>query len=134
MKLKSTVLILVGGLSIASMPMLAHHSFMAEFDQKQSVTVEGVVTAVKWQNPHTFFYVDVADGNGKIVNWALETGSPNALILRGWTRETMKPGDHVSVRGYRAKSDSKLAAARSVTLADGRTIFGGQTDDGGPAQ
>jgi hypothetical protein len=134
MKLKSVVLTLTGSLSIASMPMLAHHSFMAEFDQKQSVTMEGVVTAVKWQNPHTFFYVDVADGNGNVVNWALETGSPNALILRGWTRETMKPGDHVSVRGYRAKGDSKLAAARSVTMADGHTVFGGQTDDGGPTQ
>jgi hypothetical protein len=132
MKIKSTVLLLIGGFSLASMPMLAHHSFMAEFDQKQPVTMEGVVTDVKWQNPHTFFYVDVRDGNGKTVNWALETGSPNSLMLRGWTRETMKHGDHVSVRAYRAKADSKLAAARSVTLPDGRTLFGGQMDDGGP--
>ena len=132
MKVKSTLLLLVGGLSIPSIPMLAHHSFMAEFDQKQPVTVDGVVTAVKWQNPHTFFYVDVRDGNGKTVNWALETGSPNALMLRGWTRETMKHGDHISVRAYRAKGDQNLAAARSVTLADGRTLFGGQMDDGGP--
>jgi len=128
----STVLAFIGCLLLASMPMLAHHSFMAEFDQRQPVTVEGVVTAVKWQNPHTFFYVDVKDGNGKTVNWGLETGSPNALILRGWTRETMKQGDRVSVRAYRAKDGGKLAAARSVTLADGRTLFGGQMDDGGP--
>jgi hypothetical protein len=132
MKIKSTVLLLIWGFSLASMPMLAHHSFMAEFDQRQPVTVEGVVTDVKWQNPHTFFYVDARDGSGKTVNWALETGSPNALMLRGWTRETMKHGDHVSVRAYRAKGDSKLAAARSVTLPDGRILFGGQMDDGGP--
>jgi hypothetical protein len=132
MNFKSTVLLLMGGLTLASMPMLAHHSFMAEFDQKQPVTVEGVVTAINWQNPHTFFYVDVRDGNGKTVSWALETGSPNSLLVRGWTRETMKQGDRVSVRGYRAKDGSKLAAARSVTLADGRTLFGGQMDDGGP--
>lgn len=131
---KSIVFLLVGGLSFASMPMLAHHSFMAEFDQKQPVIVEGVITAVKWQNPHTFFYLDVRDGNGKTVNWALETGSPSALMMRGWTRETMKQGDRVSVRAYRAKGDSKLAAARSVTLADGRVLFGGQMDDGGPAR
>jgi|ERR1019366_286482 hypothetical protein len=132
MKVKSTLLLLIGGLSFAAMPMLAHHSFLAEFDQKQPVTVEGVVTGVKWQNPHTFFYVDARDGTGKTVNWALETGSPNSLRVLGWTRETMKHGDHVSVRAYRAKGDSKLAAARSVTLADGRTLFGGQMDDGGP--
>lgn len=134
MRVRSIVLLLAGGLSFAELPMLAHHSFMAEFDQKQPVTLKGVVTEVNWQNPHTFFYLDVTDGNGKTVNWTLETGSPNALMLRGWTRKTMKHGDHVSVSGYRAKAGSALAAARSVTLADGRTIFGGQTDDGGPTR
>ena len=134
MKVKSAVSVFIGGLLIASMPLLAHHSFMAEFDQSQKISMEGVVTAVKWQNPHTFFYVDVADKSGKIVNWTLETGSPNALMLRGWRRDTMKPGDHVSIRGYRARADASLAAARSVTLADGRTLFGGQMDDGGPEQ
>jgi Family of unknown function (DUF6152) len=134
MKLKLVVSIFAGGLSMVSAPLLAHHSFMAEFDEKQPVNVEGVVTDVKWQNPHTFFTVEAKDGKGKKASWILETGSPNALILRGWTRETMKLGDHVSVRGYRAKAGSNLVAARSVTLADGRTIFGGQTDDGGPTQ
>jgi hypothetical protein len=124
--------LLIGGL--ASMPVLAHHSFMAEFDQRQPVTLSGVVTAVKWQNPHTFFYVDAADGNGKTVNWSLETGSPNSLMLRGWTRGTMKEGDHVLVHGYRAKDGRMVAAARSVTFADGRTLFGGQMDDGGPTR
>ncbi len=75
--------------------------------------MEGVVTAVHWQNPHTFFYVDVADKSGKIVNWTLETGSPNALMLRGWRRDTMKPGDHVSVRGYRSRAGSNLAASNT---------------------
>ena len=133
MKLKSTVLIVAGVLN-ASMPLLAHHSFMAEFDQKQKISIEGVVTEVKWQNPHTFFNVNVKDKNGKIANWTLETGSPNALMLRGWRRDTMKAGDIVSVRGYRAKNGTSLAAARSVTLPDGHTVFGGQMDDGGPEQ
>jgi hypothetical protein len=107
---------------------------MAEFDQRQPVTLKGVVTAVKWQNPHTFFYLDAADSSGKTVNWSLETGSPNALLMRGWTRETMKEGDHVLVRGYRAKDGRNAAAARSVTFGDGRTVFGGETNDGGPTR
>jgi hypothetical protein len=104
------------------------------FDQSQPVLVEGTATKVQWQNPHTFFYVDVKDKSGKVVSWVLETGSPNALQMRGWMKDSIKPGDRLVVHGYRAKDGSNLAAARSVTLADGRTIFGGQTDDGGPSQ
>jgi Family of unknown function (DUF6152) len=111
-----------------------HHSFMAEFDQRAPVTLDGVVTGIDWINPHIFFYIDVKNDKGKIVRWALETGSPNALMNRGWTRDTMKVGDHVKVYGYRAKEKPALAAARSVTFPDGRTLFGGQTDDGGPVK
>ena len=134
MKVKSTATLLLGGLLLTAMPTLAHHSFLAEFDQNQPVTVEGTVTAIKWQNPHTFFYVEATDQHGKKVKWELETGSPNSLRVRNWTKETLKPGDHVYVRGYRARTNTKLAAARSVTIADGRTFFGGQMDDGGPLQ
>jgi Family of unknown function (DUF6152) len=133
MKLSLGMLTAVGGLLVA-LPIAAHHSFMAEFDQRKPVTLTGAVTGVEWQNPHTYFYMDVKDESGKIVNWRLETGSPGALLLRGWTRETIKVGDHLVVQGYRAKDIPNVAAARSVTMADGRTIFGGQTDDGGPTQ
>ena len=121
----------VAGLVVAA-PVVAHHSFMAEFDQTAAVTLDGVVTKVEWINPHTFFYIEVKDEGGRTVTWALQTGSPSALISRGWTRSAMKPGDHVTVHGYRAKERANWAAARSVRLADGRTVFGGQTDDGGP--
>ena len=123
----------VAGLVMVA-PAVAHHSFMAEFDQREPVTLDGVVTKVEWINPHTFFYLEVKGESGQTVTWALQTGSPSALISRGWTRSAMKPGDHVTVYGYRAKERANLAAARSVRLADGRTVFGGQTDDGGPGQ
>ena len=119
---------------LIALPTWAHHSFMAEFDQRLHVVLEGTVKNVEWINPHTYFYLDVKDQSGKNVNWTLETGSPSVLIARGWTRDTMKLGDHVTVHAYRAKDKPNLAAARSVTLADGRTLFGGQTDDGGPTK
>jgi len=135
MKLRSEaakkILAGAGGLLIVG-PLFAHHSFMAEFDERQPVMLEGVVTNVEWINPHAFFYVDVTDQGGKTLKWALETGSPSALLSRGWTRDTIKVGDHIKVYAYRAKDKGSLAAARSVVLKDGRTLFGGQTDDGGP--
>jgi hypothetical protein len=133
-KFTLSALTAVGGFLLTVGSAFAHHSFMAEFDQTKKVTLDGTVTGVEWQNPHTYFTVAVKDENGKSVKWRLETGSPNALILRGWTRETMKTGDHVVVQGYRSKDIPNVAAARSVKMADGRTIFGGQTDDGGPTQ
>jgi hypothetical protein len=133
MRLSPTPLAVVGMFLVVA-PVFPHHSFMAEFDQRRPVRLEGVVTKVEWVNPHTYFYVDVRDHSGKIVNWALETGSPGALTLRGWTRDTLKAGDRVTVYGYRSKERPDRAAARSVALMDGRTMFGGQTDDGGPAK
>ena len=126
-------ILLTGGL-LAFVPALAHHSFMAEFDQRQPITLEGTVRDVQWINPHTVFFLDVKDNHGKTTKWELQTGSPSALIDRGWTRDTVKAGDHVKVYAYRAKNKPTLAAARSVILDNGRTLFGGQTDDGGPAK
>ena len=107
---------------ISAVPVLAHHSFAAEFDATKPVNLTGVVTKVEWMNPHTYFYVDVKDPQtGKVANWACEMGSPNGLTRQGWTRNTLKVGMTVSFEGTRAKDGSNRANARNV-LVDGKKL------------
>jgi hypothetical protein len=122
----------IAGLFLLAVPVRAHHSFAAEFDINKPVTLTGVVTRVEWMNPHARFYLDVKDANGQVMSWDLETGSPNGLLRRGWSKNSLKEGDVVTVQGYRAKDGSNMVSARMVTLADGRRIFAGTADDGGP--
>src|SRR5262245_26832085 len=106
----------------SAMPVLAHHSFAAEFDALKPVNLTGVVTKVEWMNPHTYFYVDVKDPQtGKVANWACEMGSPNGLTRQGWTRNTLKVGMVVSLEGTRAKDGSNKANARNV-MVDGKKL------------
>ena len=77
----------------------AHHSFAAQYDANQPITLDGVITKVEWMNPHTYFYVDVADDKGKVVTWAVEGGAPNVLYREGWKPTSLKKGDRVSILG-----------------------------------
>jgi len=121
--MKSRVLAVLVAIAVvaSAMPVFAHHSFAAEFDAAKPVTLTGVVTKVEWMNPHTYFYVDVKDPQGKVINWACEMGSPNGLTRQGWTRNTLKVGMVVSFEGTRAKDGSSRANARNVTV-DGKKL------------
>jgi hypothetical protein len=119
---------------VAAMPALAHHSFAAEFDGRKLVTLTGTFDKLEWTNPHAHFYIAVKDESGATTVWNFELASPNVLTRHGWTRNSMKVGDTITVVGYLAKDGSKLANARSVTLADGRKVFAGSSDGDGPPQ
>jgi hypothetical protein len=123
-----------GLLFMAAVPVLAHHSFAAEYDANKHQDFTGTVTKVEWMNPHVRFYVDVKDASGKTANWEFEIGNPSGLMRRGWTRNSMKAGDTVTVNAYLAKDGANLGNARTVKLADGRNLFAGATDDGGPTK
>jgi hypothetical protein len=117
--------VVVAGIALLfSVGVSAHHSFSAEFDASKPFKMTGTVTKVEWMNPHTFFYIDVSDEKGKVTNWAMEMGSPNGLMRAGWTRNTMKVGDKVTVEGSLAKDGSPTGNARSVTMTStGQRLF-----------
>ena len=124
---------IAGGLIIAAVPGFAHHSFSAEYDRAKSISLKGTVTKVEWMNPHARFYVDVKDDGGKVTNWEFELGSPNGLMRQGWTRNSLKPGDVITVNGSRAKDGSNLVNASNVAFEDGKRVLGGASSADDPA-
>jgi len=126
---RAKIAVLLAGLGLAAAaPLFAHHSFAAEYDRNKPITLTGAVTKVEWMNPHARFYVDVKDDAGKVTNWEFELGSPNGLMRLGWTRNSLKEGDQVTVEGSRAKDGANLVNARSVKLSDGRKVFAGSSE------
>jgi hypothetical protein len=107
---------------------LAHHSFTAEYDPEKRVKFTGKVTMMKWGNPHAWIYIDVAGADGKVVNWALETGGANALIRRGWRKEDLPAGTVLVVEGWQARNGTPTANISTVTFQDGRRLFTGTSN------
>lgn len=122
----------IGFVSASGWVAWAHHSFAAEFDGSKSIRLRGMLTKIEWTNPHSYFYIDVKDDQGKVVNWGCEAGAPGALSRRGFKRGDIKLGDTIVVDGYQAKDGSHFMDARRVTLPDGRIVSGGSAGDGGP--
>jgi hypothetical protein len=128
--MRSKLAIFAAGVAmlLATVPTVAHHSFAAEFDANKPFKFTGTVTKIEWMNPHAYFYIDVTDESGKVVNWGMEMGSPNGLMRQGWTRNSMKVGDKVTVEGSKAKDGSNIGNARSVILAStGQRLFAGSS-------
>src|ERR1700749_4087052 len=128
--------VLIAGLSLFAVaaPMMAHHSFAAEYDSTKPVKVTGTVTKVEWMNPHARFYVNAKAADGTVTNWNFELGAIPVLLKQGWRKDSLKVGDQVTVDGFLAKDGSKSANARSVVLSDGRKVGAGSYRGEEPTQ
>jgi hypothetical protein len=117
--------LLAAGLLLAGLPVLAHHSFAAEYDGDKPITLKGVITKVDWENPHMHFYLDVTNRQGEVEHWKFEGYPPNMLVRQGWTKNTLKEGDRVSVFAWLARDGTKIAHSREVTWSDGKKLESG---------
>jgi hypothetical protein len=114
-------------------PMTAHHAFNSEFDAKRPVKFKGTVTKMVWVNPHAWIYVDVKKADGSVEEWMVEAGTPNTLLRRGLTRQSLPAGTEITVDGYQSKDGSLRANGRDLTLPNGQTLFIGSSGTGAPS-
>ena len=125
-------MVAAGVVGALSAPLVAHHSISAEFDTSKPITFTGKVTKVEWMNPHIYTNVEAKDPEGKVVTYRVEGGPPNSLFRQGWRRDTVKPGDTVTVSGIRAKIPSSMnIGVATITTAEGKVLYGSQGRTGG---
>ena len=129
--MKTTAAVVVLAI-LSGAPVWAHHAFAAEFDAKKPVKLRGTVTKMEWINPHAWIHVDVKKADGTVDEWMVEAGTPNTLLRRGFTRDSLKPGTEIIVDGYQSKDGSLRANGRDVTLPDGKTLFLGSSAPDSP--
>jgi uncharacterized protein DUF6152 len=125
MNMNRTIAMAGFGVMLFTASVVAHHAFSAEFDSDKPVMLEGAVTKADWVNPHAWIYIDVKAPDGKVVNWAIELGPPNALLRRGWKKSSMQAGAIIKVEGFAAKNGKEFANATNITMPDGTKIFAG---------
>ena len=130
--MRNTLALIAGGVLMAAVPMWAHHAFAAEFDAKKPLKLQGRVTKVEWINPHSWIHIDVKNQDGTVTNWMVEGGSPNALIRRGLTKNSLPEGTEILVDGYQAKDGSNRANGRDITFPDGKKLFMGSSNTDAP--
>jgi hypothetical protein len=130
--MRAKLLLVAVAVLTAPLTVVAHHSFAAEFDANKPLVLKGTITRVDLVNPHAWLYMNVTDAAGKVVNWAIEMGAPNALIRRGITKNTVPIGAELTVEGFAAKDGSTTANARTLRMADGRALFAGSSNTGAP--
>jgi len=135
MRTKPCVVVAALGLlaSLTAAPVVAHHAFNAEFDAKRPVKFKGTVTKMVWVNPHAWIYVDVKKADGSVDEWMVEAGTPNTLLRRGLTRQSLPAGTEITVDGYQSKDGSLRANGRDLTLPNGQTLFIGSSGTGAPS-
>jgi hypothetical protein len=126
--MKAKLALAVAAIAMAALPVVAHHSFAAEFDGNKKVTLKGNVTKVDWMNPHIWLYLDVKDDKGVAAKWQCEGGPPNTLTRNGWTKSAIKLGDEITIEGTLARDGSKTCNATRVSLPDGKRVFAGSSN------
>ena len=124
----------VSVLLLAGQTIGAHHSFAAEYDGNKPITLSGAISKMLWSNPHAWIYVDVKGADGKVVNWAFETGGSNALYRRGWKKTDLPVGEKVTIEGFLARDGSTHVNATNIKLPDGRQLFAGSSGTGSPGK